>query len=490
MRLGVGPGDPVALWLGNCPEWIHAMFACAKIGAVHVPVNARLRTADVEYVLRQSNSTTLVIADVAGPIDYLAMARELLPREAAGRPGRLPDLKRLVVKGDRAHPGTCSWAELVDRGQPVDDAALRARAAAVAPTDTAFIMYTSGTTGFPKGVARDHVLIESLVDRHRRLGMSERDVFINYLPLFHIFGYVDGPLGSMMVGNRQVLTETFKPDEVLDLIEGEGGTQVHGFEAHLKALCDAQEARPRDLRTLRTGLMALGQASAAPTAYRARTVLAPARFLAAYGMTEVGASITVSLPEATAEQACETSGCPCEGFELRVIDPETGADQPRGVAGELLVRTPYMMQAYYRKPEETARALDADGWFHTGDMALLRPDGYMRFVGRYKDMLKIGGENVDPMEVEGYLLQHPGVGQVAVVGYPDPRLTEVGVAFVEPLPGATLTADEILAGCRGRIASFKIPRHVFVVDALPMTSSGKIQKSALRERAAQILGRG
>jgi fatty-acyl-CoA synthase len=481
IRLGVAPGDKVAIWLTNCPEWIHVMFACAKIGAVHVPVNTRLRTADLEYVLRQSDSTTLVTHDVSGPIEYLAMAREVIARG-------LPDLKRVIVKSEHASGQVCAWTELLDGARHVDDGTLRARAAAVKPTDTAFIMYTSGTTGFPKGVARDHGLIESLVDRHRRLGMTERDVFINYLPLFHIFGYVDGPLASVMVGSRQVLTETFDADEALDLVEREGGTQIHGFEIHLRALCEAQEARPRDLGTLRTGLMAFGQASTVPLAHRARITLAPARFLAAYGMTEVGANITVSFPDATEEQACETSGAPCEGFELRVIDPATGKDRPAGVPGELLVRTKYMMQGYYRNPEETARALDAGGWFHTGDMAVLRDDGYMRFLGRYKDMLKIGGENVDPMEVERYLLQQPGVQQAAVVGYPDRRFGEVAVAFVLRAPDVALTADEIVAACRGRIASFKIPRHVVFVDELPVTPSGKIQKARLRERALEILG--
>jgi fatty-acyl-CoA synthase len=479
IHLGVAPGEKVALWLNNCPEWIHAMVACAKIGAVHVPVNTRLRTADLEYVLRQSNSATLITHDVSGPIEYLAMAREVI--------GRLPDLKRLVIKSEQAHPHACAWADLLHGARHVDGATLRERAAAVKATDTMLIMYTSGTTGFPKGVARDHALIESLVERQRRLHMTEGDVFINYLPLFHIFGYVDGPLASLMTGCRQVLTETFDPHEALDLIEREGGTQVDGFESHLKALCDAQEARPRDLRTLRTGLMALGQATVAPLAHRARTLLAPARFLPAYGITEAGANVSVGFLDSTEEQACETSGFPCEGFEVRVIDPETGKDRPRDVPGELLVRTPYMMQGYYRQPEETAKALDADGWFHTGDMALLRPDGSLRFVGRYKDMLKTGGENVDPMEVEGYLLQHPGVRQVAVVGYPDPRLTEVGVAFVRRAPGASVTAEEIIASCRGRIASFKIPHHVIFTDDLPLTSSGKIQKATLRAQAIEIL---
>jgi fatty-acyl-CoA synthase len=487
IHLGVAPGEKVAIWLTNCPEWIHALFACARIGAIHVPLNTRLRTADVEYVLRQSESRTLITHDVSGPVDYLAMVRELVPLGAAGG-GRLPDLERLVIRSARSHPGARSWAEVLEGARHVDDAALRARAAAVRPTDTALIMYTSGTTGFPKGVARDHGLLESLVDRYRRLGSTERDVFINYLPLFHIFGYVDGPLGSLLAGYRQVLTEGFDPHEVLDLVEREGGTQVHGFDAHLTALCDAQEARPRDLRTLRTGLMALGQASAVPAARRARAVLAPARFLTAYGITEVGANVSISFPDATEEQACETSGSPCEGFAVRIVDPETGREQPRGEAGELLVRTRYMMQGYYRKPEETARALDADGWFHTGDMAVLRPDGYLRFVGRYKDMLKIGGENVDPLEVEGYLRERPGVRQAAVVSYPDPRLGEVAVAFVEQAPAASVTADEIIAACRGRIASFKIPRAVIFLDALPATPSGKVQKARLRELALERLG--
>jgi fatty-acyl-CoA synthase len=187
------------------------------------------------------------------------------------------------------------------------------------------------------------------------------------------------------------------------------------------------------------------------------------------------------------ELACETSGHACEGFELRVIDPDTGRDRPAGVHGELIIRTRYVMQGYYRKPEETARALDADGWFHTGDMALMRPDGYMRFIGRYKDMLKVGGENVDPMEVEGHLLQHPAVHEVAVVGYPDARLTEVPVAFVIPASGAAPTAEELIAACRGRIASFKIPRHVVFVAELPTTSSGKVQKVRLREDALRLL---
>jgi len=493
IQAGVRPGDKVAIWLLNCPEWIFAMFALAKIGAVHVPINTRFRTVDLAQVLERSNTSTLITHDVSGPVDYLAMVQELAELDGAGSDRRvastrLPDLERVIVVSERRHPGAWSWPELLEAGRSVETAALAARAAAVKPTDTVFIMYTSGTTGFPKGVMRDHFLLAHLADRYRRLQSSERDVFVNYLPLFHIFGYIEGPLGSLLTGYRQILTDSFDADEALDLIEREGGTQIDGFDTHLKLLIEAQQARPRDLSTLRTGVIAGGAASATPLVYRARKVLAPLRHLTAYGMTEVGATISLSFIDSTEEQACEASGAPCEGFEVRVIDPDTGRDQPRGEPGEVIVRTRYLMQGYYRDPETTARAVDAEGWFHTGDAGILRPDGHLRFVGRYKDMIKVGGENVDPTEVESYLTTYPGVSQAAVVSYPDARLGEVGVAFVQVAPGASVAPDGVMASCRGRIASFKIPRHVFVVDELPMTSSGKVQKARLRDLARERLG--
>jgi fatty-acyl-CoA synthase len=492
IRVGVRPGEKVALWLLNCPEWIFAMFALAKIGAVHVPINTRFRTVDLAHVLERSNASTLITHDVSGPVDYLAMVRELAHLDGTDdhrrvESARLPDLERVLVVSERRSSGAWSWPELLAAAGSVDAAALAARAAAVSPADTVFIMYTSGTTGFPKGVMRDHSLLAHLADRYRRLESSERDVFVNYLPLFHIFGYVEGPLGSMLTGYRQILTDTFDPDEALDLVEREGATHIDGFDTHLKLLIDAQEARPRNLSTLRTGVLAGGAASATPIVYRARKVLAPLRHLTAYGMTEVGATISLSFLDSTEEQACQASGAPCEGFEVRVIDPDTGRDQPRGTSGEIVVRTRYLMQGYYRDPEATARAIDADGWFHTGDAGILRPDGHLRFVGRYKDMIKVGGENVDPTEVESYLSAYPGVSRAAVVSYPDARLGEVGVAFIQVAPGADVAPDGVTAFCRGRIASFKIPRHVFVVDELPMTSSGKVQKARLRDAARERL---
>lgn len=513
IALGVAPGDKVCLWLGNSPEWIHLLFAIARIGAVLVPVNTRLRTGDVEYPIRQGDCSTLITHDVSGPVDHLAMVRELVPESLAGGVGgdgdgdagsppprlrsrRFPRLERIVTVSERRRRGVTAFPALIEAGRTVSDAALAARARQVSVDDTLFIMFTSGTTGFPKGVMRSHHLLRNQCDRMERLAATESDVVLNYLPLFHIFGYVDGPLLSVMAGSRQVLTAAFDPDECIDLVEAERVTRMQGFDSHLKALMDAQERRPRDTSSLRSGFFPSGMASSVPILRRAREVFPTMRTLTAYGSTEGGANICTSFLDSTEEQRCETSGAPCDGFEIRIADPETGEELPAGAPGEILVRSYNLMQGYYRKPEETAAAIDPEGWLHSGDLGYLREDGYLRFLGRCKDMLKVGGENVDPVEVEQLLLGHPAVREAAVVAGPDERLTEVGVAFVvasdggggADAPGEALARDLLEYG-RGRIASFKLPRHVLFIEELPMTSSGKVRKAELRALAAARLGR-
>ncbi|HEU5323807.1 MAG TPA: class I adenylate-forming enzyme family protein, partial [Methylomirabilota bacterium] len=303
--------------------------------------------------------------------------------------------------------------------------------------------------------------------------------------LFHLFAFSEGMLTSMVTGARQVLTETFDAAESLDLVARERATVLHGFDTHYRELCEAHARQPRNVSSVRTGILAAGMSSSVAVARRARKLFGP--LVSGYGMSEFGVGAAIGALDSTEEQSCEASGYPAPGYEIRVVDPDTGRDRPPGTPGEILVRGYTLMQGYYGKPEATAAAIDAQGWMHTGDMGLLRPDGHLRFMGRYKDMLKIGGENVDPMEVEAYLMTHPGVSLAAVVSYPDPRLSEVGVAFVRRAPGHALTEEDVLAHCRGRIASFKIPRHVLLVDDLPMTGSGKIQKARLREEALRRL---
>jgi fatty-acyl-CoA synthase len=481
VALGVRPGDKVALWMPNRPEWIEIAFAVFRVGAVLVPVNTRFRTDDVAYVVDQSDSTTLVLAERSGPVDYLAMVRELQPAGVSRAASRLPNLERIVLVGDAPRPATVGWKELIERGAAVDEATLAARAAAVDPEALAFLMYTSGTTGFPKGVMHNHRVVRNVTDRAFRLGITEHDAIMMYLPLFHTFAFTEGMLTSMVSGARQVLVATFDPDESLALIARERATIVHGFDTHFKELCDAHARNPRDVSSVRTGLCAAGMSSSTETARRARRLFRG--LVSGFGMSECSVGVAIGALDSTEEQSCEASGYPAPGYEIRVVDPATGKDQPVGTPGEILVRGYTLMLGYYKKPEATAAAIDADGWLHSGDMGLLRGDGYLKFMGRYKDMLKVGGENVDPMEVEAYLMTHPGVGMAAVVGCPDARLSEVGVAYVRQEQGHALTEEDVLAHCRGRIASFKIPRHVVFVEDFPMTSSGKIQKVKLREDA-------
>jgi fatty-acyl-CoA synthase len=489
IQLGIAPGDRVALWMMNRPEWIHAALAIMRVGAILLPVNTRFRTEDLAYVLGQSDSTALVIAARSGPVDYLGMVRALLPSLGATgdviKDPKLPELRRVVVLGDGPAPGTVAWPALLESGAAVTEAALRARVDAVDPDATVFLMYTSGTTGFPKGVMHGHNVLRNAIDRAFRMGITFADTILNYLPLFHLFGFSEGLLMSMITGARQILTETFDPEESLRLLEAERATIVHGFDTHFKDLMEALQRQPRDISSVRTGILASGMSSSVPIAREAHRVFG--QLLSGYGMTEMLAGATLSALDSTEEQCAEASGYPAPGYEVMVVDPDTGREQPIGSPGEILVRSTMLMQGYYRKPEATANAIDRDGWMHTGDMGLIRPDGHLRFIGRYKDMLKIGGENVDPMEVEAYLMTHPAMNLVAVVGFPDARLSEVAVAFVRLEPGQQLTEADVIDYCRGKIASFKIPRHVVFVDDFPWTSSGKIQKVKLREEALQRL---
>ena len=493
IQLGIEPGDKVSLWMMNRPEWIHAALAVMRIGAVLVPINTRFRSEDAAYVLGQSDSTTLIIAARSGPIDFLGMVRTMLPSLGSDREivdaSNLTALQRLIVVDDasapRTIPGTIAWSSVLEAGARVSEDALRARIAAVDPDATASIIYTSGTTGFPKGVMHCHNIVRNVIDRAFRMGITPADTILMYLPLYHLFGFSEGMLMSLATGARQVLTHTFDAGECLLLLEQEQTTILHGFDTHFKDLLEAYRRRPCNTASVRTGLLATGMSSSVPIARQARKVFG--RFLSGYGMSELGAGVTLSALDSTEEQCTEASGYPAPGYEIKIVEPATGNEQPPGTPGEILVRGYMVMQAYYRKAEETAKTIDPDGWLHTGDMGLIRPDGHLRFMGRYKDMLKIGGENVDPLEIEAYLASHPAIAAAAVVGLSDPRLSEVAVAFVRVEPTHNLTAPEVIEYCRGKIASYKIPRHVVFVEELPMTGSGKVQKVRLREEAHRRL---
>jgi fatty-acyl-CoA synthase len=491
LHLGILPGDHVALWMPNRPEWLCTFFALAKMGAVVVPINTRFRTTDLAYVLWQSDTTTLITVDRSGPVDYLDMVHQVCPEIASSPADHLhapafPALRRVVVVGDSPYRGTYRWGEALAGAASISPAALEQRHRQVDPDGTVLIMYTSGTTGFPKGVMHSHNIQRTVIDAGSRMGITPRDVILMYLPLFHVFGLYEGLLMSVATGARIVLTTVFEPGDIIRLIAQEGATILNGFDTHFHALTTHPDCATIDRRRLRTGLFATGMASSELAARRTQQLLGPT--VTGWGMTEIGCGVMRSFLDAPEDDRCLASGCALPGYEGKVIDPETGAPVPYGTMGELCVQGYSLMQGYYKKPEETAAVIDTEGWLHTGDVVTMREDGTIRFLGRYKDLLKVGGENVDPIEVEGFLLRHPAIDQVQIIGVPDPRLSEVPCACIIPRPGAEITQETLVAFCRGQLASFKIPQYTVLLEAFPMTSSGKVQKFKLREFAAAQMG--
>ena len=491
MAAGVGRGEKITLWMPNRPEWIHVMLAAAKIGAVVVPINTRFRTSDLEYVLWQSDTSTLITVDRSGPVDFLSMVHDLCPEIDSGDPSDLraekfPELRRVIALGDSAYKGTRSWEDVLAAADEVSQEELEDRHAATNPDDTVLMMYTSGTTGFPKGVMHNHNIQRTVVDTANRLGITPADVTLMYLPLFHCFGLYEGPLMSLITGCRMVLTTTFDPGECLKLIEQEKATVMHGFDTHFRDMMDHPDCEKVDRSSLRTGILCAGMASSESVARRAQSILYSS--VSGWGMTEVGVGAAISTLDSSIEDRCTTSGYPLPGYEMKVVDPDSGEPTSNGDMGELYVRGYGVMQGYYKKPEETDQAVDSDGWMHTGDCVIMRDDGVIRFLGRYKDQLKVGGENVDPAEVEQFLMDHPSASRVQVVGVPDERLGEVVCACVVPWRGQAVDNDDLTEFCRGRLASFKAPRYTLIFDDYPMTSSGKVQKFLLKEMALEKLG--
>jgi len=491
MAIGVQPGEKVALWMNNKPEWLFAMYAVWKAGCVLVPLNTRYRNDDIDYVVRQSNTATIISDDHSGPVNYLEMLRDVLPDTASGNANAhsldgFPDLRRVVFVGDNKLPGTLTWTEALNQADTISDVALAERAASVDPDGLALIGYTSGTTGNPKGVMHSHINIRNCMERAAIMGLTFTDTEINYLPMFHLYGLGEVALLCIVAGAKQILMDVFDPDEALRLIETEQVTIAHGFDTHWKDLLEAQAQAPRDISSLRLGTLPSGTDATIPIAEQVQDVFCPT--ISGFGMTEIWAFVSVSSPTETREQRVYASGCPMNGVEYQIGDPETATPVPVGEPGQLMVKGYTVMKGYYEKPEATADSFTPEGWFMTGDMAKQREDGRYVFLGRYKDMLKVGGENVSPAEIEARLMGLDGLAAVAVVGYPDPRLHEVAIAYIIRTRGSELSEDDVLSNLRGHVASFKIPRHVLFVDEFPMTPSGKVQKVKLRARAIEDLG--
>ena len=522
-RLGVKPGDRVALWLTNSAALECLLFAVIKIGAVAVPLNTRYRTQDLAYTLKNSGSVLLISAGKSGPVNFDAILLEALGQMSTDAQGLLssdavPSLKRVVMMGDSAISGALRWESfrelggqslanfresreqgdrndqngqrdsrgVIDQHNQNDSSTQQMHSAmAPKPTDTALIVYTSGTTGNPKGVLLSHNGMRLCFDRAEAMQLQASDIQLTYLPLFHVYAISYSMIMSFMCGGAQVIMSGFQVDLALELIAKHRVTVVHGFDAHFNDFMLALAKKPADISSLRFGTLTVGADSTIELAQAAQTKVCPT--LSGYGVTELWGGVTLTPQDANLEQRCAASGYPLPGVELRVINPDTQQSVATGEVGEIQVRSYSRMIGYHNQPEATEQVFDSEGWYKSGDAGILRADGHVRFVVRLKDMLKVGGENVSPAEIEGLIATLPGVEYVAVVGQPDARLSEVPVAFIVSAATGPKQAQQVIAHCKGKIASFKIPVECYFVEALPMTPTGKIQKEVLRTRLRAML---
>jgi fatty-acyl-CoA synthase len=493
LSLGIQKGENIAIWATNVPEWVISQFATAKMGGVLVTVNTSYRTHELEYLLRQSESATLLLIDSYRDADYLAMIREICPELSECEPGnlrsaRLPNLRNVIYIGEERQPGMFLWSDLMDRAELVSEEERLARQQTLLPDEVINMQYTSGTTGFPKGVMLSHINIVNnaiKVAECQRLGVEDR-VCIP-VPFFHCFGCVMGTLACVATGATMVPVTTFDPGMVLSIVENERCTALYGVPTMFIAELNHPTFAERDLSSLRTGIMA---GSLCPIEVMKNVVekMGIRDITIAYGQTESSPVITQTRPEDSIERKVATVGRVHDGVEAKVIDPTTGESLPPGVQGELCTRGYLVMKGYYNMPDQTQQAIDSDGWLHTGDLATVDEEGYYRITGRLKDMIIRGGENIYPREIEEFLYTHPKILDVQIVGVPDAKYGEQVLACIRVKPGETLTEDDIRAYCDGRIARYKIPRYIQFMEEYPMTASGKIQKFKLREQAMQTFG--
>ena len=490
MALGVSKGEKVAVWATNVPYWVTLQFATAKIGAILITVNTNYREHELRYLLNHSECENIFLIDTLRDhafVDTLYAIAPELRRQGRSqlRCAALPHLKRVCYLGAEKFRGMYSVPEILGLAVMVSDDDYRARQAEHDPWDVINMQYTSGTTGFPKGVMLTHVGVG--LNGYwigRNMGFTEKDRLCLCVPLFHCFGCVLGVMACVNHGTCMVIVEKFNPLAVLAAVDGERCTALHGVPTMFLAELEHKLFKRFDVSSLRTGIMA-GSTCPEPLMRRVVEEMNMKDITICYGLTEGSPVMTQSDVNDPLSLRCETVGCAMPGIEVRVADPETCEELPRGQVGEILCRGYNVMKGYYKMPEETARTISPDGWLHSGDLGIMDEAGYVRVTGRIKDMIIRGGENVYPREVEEFLMGMPDVMDVQVVGVPSRKYGEEVAAFIIPRKGAAIAPEDVRAFCRGQIAWYKIPRHIAVVDAFPLTASGKIQKFRLREMAAE-----
>jgi fatty-acyl-CoA synthase len=494
MKLGIEKGEHVAIWSSNKPQWLACQFGTGKMGAVLVTVNTDYRTAELEYLLRQSDATTIILMEQYRNVSYIEMLYEICPELRTSEPGklssdRLPLLKNVILLGDNEYPGTYSWKDIIQLGNLIEDGELNKRLNCLKPEDVINMQYTSGTTGFPKGVMLTHYnIVNNGYNIAKCMNLTEHDRLCIPVPFFHCFGCVLGTMACVSVGATMVPIQEFSPKQVLQVVQDEKCTALHGVPTMFIAELNQPEFADYNLSSLRTGIMA-GSNCPIEVMKDVMNKMGANEITIVYGQTESSPGITQTRTDDPIEIKAETVGRALPQVEVKICEPGTNREVLFGEQGELCTRGYHVMKGYYKDSSATKEAIDQDGWLHTGDLAIMDENGYCRITGRLKDMIIRGGENIYPREIEEFLYQHPKVLDVQVIGVPDEVYGEEVMAWIIPKNGEILSAQEIKEYCAGRISRHKIPRFIEFINSYPMTASGKIQKYKLREESKKILSK-
>ncbi|WP_347549558.1 AMP-binding protein [Pseudalkalibacillus hwajinpoensis] len=490
LQLGVEKGEHIAVWATNVPEWLLLQFATAKVGAVLVTVNTNYQTTELEYVLKQSEAKRLFLINGFKGTSYreaFLLLQKTGDRVTKGKCSlsALPNLRDAVYIGDDPPPSFIGWEEFIEGGNSVSNEDFSNRRAELHPDDVINMQYTSGTTGFPKGVMLTHF---NILNNGYQIGqcmeLSEHDRLCIPVPFFHCFGCVLGTLAALSSGSSIYPIIEFDPKLVLQTVSDEKCTALHGVPTMFISELSLPTFDTFDLSSLRTGIMA-GSPCPIEVMKNVMKRMNMSEITIAYGQTESSPVITQTRTNDPVEYRVNTVGRALPRVEVKIIDPLTGEEAKHGVTGELCTRGYHVMKGYYNMPEATSEAIDKEEWLHTGDLAKMDDSGYVQITGRLKDMIIRGGENVYPREIEEFLYTHPAILDVQVIGLPDEKYGEKVVACVQLKEGGIVSETDILTFCEGKIARYKVPAHIFFIQEYPMTASGKIQKYRLRESALE-----